>query len=463
MSSEPAPGATGLRRLLSGSVVVRLAVTSSALIVVSCALLGFVLVRRHLAAMEANLTMRGKIISAFLAHDAELGVLSGDRQELRKLGATALSQQDVRYCAFLDRDRSVLAEVGAITNPNVAPNGAPAGLEDYVEFQAPISMVSLPRRHEEVGFGFEATAATPPLLEQIGFATVRIAVAPMIAERRQVSATAIGFTAGVALLAVASALLLTLGPLKAVASAAELAAERAHVAELKTRFVAHASHEFRTPLAVITAAADVLRRYWGRMSAAQQTERLVKIQNSTRDMTELLENVLTFSHAENAKLERQPIDVLSFCREIAADLQSSGEQREVRCTADGLLESVSLDPKLFRQIVRNLVSNALKYSEGPVEVAIARLSGCIRMRVSDHGIGIGPEDQSGLFEPFHRGRNVGRTPGTGLGLSITHRAVVAHGGTITVESAPGRGTTFTVLLPNVEHGDRRGDVSARPA
>ncbi|MCK6580093.1 MAG: sensor histidine kinase [Anaerolineae bacterium] len=110
----------------------------------------------------------------------------------------------------------------------------------------------------------------------------------------------------------------------------------------------------------------------------------------------------------------------------------------------------------MRQAVSNLLTNALKYSppEQKVLVRLAKLDGHFAISVQDFGIGIAPEDQHRLFEPFHRARNVGEVSGTGLGLSIARQAVEKHGGTITVQSEIGVGSIFTMMLserpPEVE-------------
>ncbi|MBK8024237.1 MAG: sensor histidine kinase [Chloroflexi bacterium] len=110
------------------------------------------------------------------------------------------------------------------------------------------------------------------------------------------------------------------------------------------------------------------------------------------------------------------------------------------------------DTRMLRQVIGNLVQNALKYSpeSHPVWVTLVHDGEQITLRVQDEGICIPPEDMKRLFEPFHRAANVGAISGTGLGLSIAKQAVELHGGTIAVESALDRGSTFTVRLPKVE-------------
>jgi len=196
----------------------------------------------------------------------------------------------------------------------------------------------------------------------------------------------------------------------------------------------------------------VLLRYGGRMQPAQHQERLVKIRTSVRHMTDLLDDVLTIGRADAGRLpcERQLVDLRQLCQDIVADVQAGGQKtHEVVLTASGLDGPLWLDPKLVRQVLRNLVTNAIKYSPagGRVSPAVRYDGAVVRLDVRDQGIGISPDDLAHLFEPFHRGANVGKAPGTGLGLAITHRAVTLHGGTIEVHSAVGTGTTFVVSIP----------------
>jgi len=237
------------------------------------------------------------------------------------------------------------------------------------------------------------------------------------------------------------------------ARARRLAEERAEVAEMRSRFVTQASHEFRTPLAVILAASDVLKRYSARLTLERQVERINKIQGAARQMTELLDDVLTLGRAEAGKLACAPqaVDLEALCREILLDVQATAPGHRLLSTIeDAGSASAVLDPKLVQLILRNLLGNAVKYSPegGNVELAVTRRDGTVVLRVSDQGIGIAPEDLGHIFEPFQRGTNVGTVAGTGLGLAITRRAVESHGGTIAVENQAGAGATFVVSLPD---------------
>jgi signal transduction histidine kinase len=224
-----------------------------------------------------------------------------------------------------------------------------------------------------------------------------------------------------------------------------------HEREMNAHFIGQAAHEFRTPLTVIQTAAEALKLYSGRMSSHAQHVRLVKIEDSVQQMTDLLRNALTFSRADAGKIkaERQPVDLRAVAQEIARDLGTSFGEHQIVVSVRGAARLPQLDPSLAREILINLLTNAAKYSPGGCQIDVEVFTGTseVRIKVTDHGIGISPGDQKTIFDAFRRGANVGDIPGTGLGLAITKRAVETHGGSITVESKIGSGTTFTVTLP----------------
>ena len=233
-----------------------------------------------------------------------------------------------------------------------------------------------------------------------------------------------------------------------------LALEREkELSELKTRFFAMASHEFRTPLSTALAAAQVLENSQPEWDNTEKRLRnLHRIQDSVRNMVQLLDDILTINRAETGKLafNPQPLALELYCQQFVEEMQlSAGGQNLLSFQCSGMACLISLDEKLLRSILSNLISNAIKYSpmEGTIGLTLAFEPEVVHIRVQDQGIGILPEDLKQLFEPFHRGKNVRTIPGTGLGLVVVKKCVDLHQGTIEITSAIGAGTTCLVTLP----------------
>lgn len=221
---------------------------------------------------------------------------------------------------------------------------------------------------------------------------------------------------------------------------------------LKTNFVSMASHEFRTPLAAIKATTEVLQRYSSKLNKGQIDERLNKIKSEVDDMTQMLEEILIIGKSDIQKLEFNPVqfNLVKKIKTIISEYQlGQNEDRNILFNNPDEEIIVNADPKWIKHIVINLLSNAIKYSESdkPVEINVMSKENEITFSFKDYGIGISKADIKQLFEPFHRGENVGHISGTGLGMVVTHRAVKLHGGTIDVQSEIDKGSTFTVRLP----------------
>ena len=222
--------------------------------------------------------------------------------------------------------------------------------------------------------------------------------------------------------------------------------------ELKSRFVAMTSHEFRTPLATILSSAELLEHYGARLPAEEKLELHQNIRAAVERMTKMLDNVLIIGRAEASMLEFKPAptDLAAFCEDLAGEMRlAAGGMHPLDYSYEGARGAVKADEKLLRHVLVNLISNAFKYSpEGaPVAFQVRVSNGEAAFEVADRGIGIPPEDQPRLFETFHRARNVGNISGTGLGLAIVKKSLDLHGGSIRFDSAPGRGTSFHVTIP----------------
>lgn len=222
--------------------------------------------------------------------------------------------------------------------------------------------------------------------------------------------------------------------------------------ELKSRFVSMASHEFRTPLTSIMVLTETLSSYRHKLTDEQIAQRLSKIQDQIGHLKTIMDDVLQLARIQARRMEfnPMPVDLDELCRSVVEEFQSqpTAAQR-LRYTYAPTTSPLHLDKRLMRQIISNLLSNALKYSaiDKSVDLHLTYAEGAVVLQVRDEGIGIPPDDIKHLFQPFHRATNVGTISGTGLGLSITKESVELHGGTITVDSQVGVGTTFVVTLP----------------
>jgi GAF domain-containing protein len=223
----------------------------------------------------------------------------------------------------------------------------------------------------------------------------------------------------------------------------------------KSEFLANMSHELRTPLNAIIGFSEALSdRMFGEVNE-KQAEYLKDIHESGRHLLSLINDILDLSKIEAGRMELDlstfhlPTALGNAMTLIRERAQRHGIQLELE--VDERLGEFTGDERKFKQIMLNLLSNAVKFTPDGGRIAVSATNGADRVEIAvkDTGIGIAPEDQALVFEEF---RQVGRdrmrkAEGTGLGLALTKRFVELHGGVIRLESAPGKGSTFTVLLP----------------
>jgi signal transduction histidine kinase len=223
----------------------------------------------------------------------------------------------------------------------------------------------------------------------------------------------------------------------------------------KSEFLANMSHELRTPLTAIIGFSEVLsEKLFGELND-KQNEYMDDIVSSGRHLLSLINDILDLSKVEAGRME---LDLTKFDLPTAIDnaliLVRERATRHgimLRHTVDEQLGEVLGDERKFKQILLNLLSNAVKFTAegGHIDVDAALTNGAVEISVSDTGIGIATENQETIFEEF---RQVGtdfskKREGTGLGLTLTRKFVELHGGKIWVESAVGKGSTFTFTLP----------------
>jgi heavy metal sensor kinase len=221
------------------------------------------------------------------------------------------------------------------------------------------------------------------------------------------------------------------------------------------RFTADASHELKTPLTVLRAGVE---RAITTPNLPQDTlATLEETLQAIKRMTELVDALLTLARADEgiAPLHREPVDLREIVEEVRETgellAEESGVQMEVATPPEPIV--VSVDATRIRQLILNLLTNAVKYTQpgGTVRMQLGSADGRVTLSVADTGIGIAPGDLPHIFDRFWRADSArtrtGERSGVGLGLAICKWIAEAHGGRIDVVSRPGRGTTFTVTLP----------------
>jgi two-component system OmpR family sensor kinase len=216
------------------------------------------------------------------------------------------------------------------------------------------------------------------------------------------------------------------------------------------RFVADAAHELRTPLTSLRGYAE-LYRSGALADEAGVSNAMGRIEAEGARMSRLVDDLLLLARMDQQRgLELKPVDVVALANEAVADFRAVDPERPVSTTAIGSVV-VQGDRIRLRQVLDNLLTNTRIHTPAvtPVRVEVAAVKDAVEIRVADEGPGIAPEDQERIFERFWRAdpARARKTGGSGLGLAIVASLVEAHGGTVSVESAPGKGTTFVVRIP----------------
>ncbi|MBE9183902.1 response regulator [Microcoleus sp. LEGE 07076] len=220
----------------------------------------------------------------------------------------------------------------------------------------------------------------------------------------------------------------------------------------RSRFISMAYHDLNTPLTTIQLSAEMLEDCEFMNLPGTKNKNIDRIKKAVSNMSGLLEDILMISKAESGKvsLNLNQINVTDFCASVLEELQPILSDKHLLTFATKT-EPVhaNLDAKLLHHLLTNLVSNAIKYSPngGNVTLELICENEQIIFAVRDEGIGMTAEYERKLFQQFERGENVGKIKGSGLGLCIVKHIVDLHGGTISVETAIGKGTTFIVALP----------------
>ncbi len=223
------------------------------------------------------------------------------------------------------------------------------------------------------------------------------------------------------------------------------------IEQLKNELVSTVSHELKTPLATIKAYAATLRQN-PELYAEKRDEYLKIVEEQADRLSRLIEDLLLVTRVEAGQLlrRRATVKLDTVLREAIAEIHFDKDRHPITCETDSV--SISGDPDRLRDLFRNLIENAIKYSPNGGAIAVRAQSdnGNTRIEITDSGIGIAAEDLPYIFERFFRveSETTSTVGGSGLGLYIVSAIVRAHGGTIEARSEPERGTTFLIVLPN---------------
>jgi two-component system sensor histidine kinase KdpD len=228
------------------------------------------------------------------------------------------------------------------------------------------------------------------------------------------------------------------------------AEELRRLSALRADFVSLVSHELRSPMAAVIGSARTLQARWRELAPNQRESFLALIVDETSRLAALIGDVLDTSRIEAGTFSYAftDVDVAELVRETVGIASVGQDEVRIEAAVPSSLPVVRGDPVRLRQVLANLVDNAVKYSPTGEEVRVtaAARDGVLDVEVSDKGPGIPADRQGVIFEKFGRAGS-GTQPGTGLGLFIARSIVEAHGGTLGVRSAPGSGSTFVLTLP----------------
>jgi signal transduction histidine kinase len=227
--------------------------------------------------------------------------------------------------------------------------------------------------------------------------------------------------------------------------------ELRRLSALRADFVSLVSHELRSPMAAVIGSAKTLHERWRELSPERRESFLALIEHETRRLAELVSDVLDTSRIEAGSFSYSfaDVDLGEVVQESAAAAESGQDEVRIRSNVQRPLPLVRGDRERLRQVLANLLDNAVKYSPtgGEVEVDALAENGRISIEVRDRGPGVAPEHQSLIFEKFGRVSGDQSKPGTGLGLFIARSIAEAHGGSLEVHSRSGNGAVFTLAIP----------------
>ncbi len=223
------------------------------------------------------------------------------------------------------------------------------------------------------------------------------------------------------------------------------------LSEIKSRFLSMASHEFRTPLSTVLSSASLLAKYKKEEEQSKRDRHIEKIKNSVKHLNDLLEDFLSLGKLDEGKVDAQNVafDLKELIEETVDEMNGlTKENQQIVFNFSGPTKG-NTDKKLLKNILINLIGNAIKFSDINTCITVNGQSDGqkVTISVADQGIGISKEDQGHLFSSFFRGANAVNIQGTGLGLHIVHRYLTLINGDIHLQSELNKGTTITFTIP----------------
>jgi signal transduction histidine kinase len=237
---------------------------------------------------------------------------------------------------------------------------------------------------------------------------------------------------------------------KVEAQIREMLLKEQELNELKSRFVSMASHEFRTPLGGILTSATLIAKYPKTEDEPKREKHIQTIKKSVKNLTNILNDFLSLDKLDQGKVASTPasFDFMHLIHDMVEDFRETSKHNIILNSHETEI-ILFQDKEMFRNVLINLIFNAIKYSpeNSSVEITIHKDILNLRVEIKDQGIGIPLEDQKHLFERFFRAGNVTNVQGTGLGLNIVKRYLDLLNGTIEFSSIENQGTTFVVILP----------------
>ncbi|MEM8951940.1 MAG: PAS domain-containing sensor histidine kinase [Pseudomonadota bacterium] len=235
---------------------------------------------------------------------------------------------------------------------------------------------------------------------------------------------------------------------------------------LQRSFVSMASHEFRTPLAIIDGNAQRLQRRLAKMSPDDIASSVKKVRAAVKRMMSLIESTLGAAKMEAGKIRISPkeIDIRFLLVDCCEQQQELTPSHQIHVNDRDLPDDMIADPGSLTQILTNLLSNAVKYSPDADRIDVRGWGeeGEVFVAVRDYGFGIDQDEQEKVFTRFFRARTSAGLPGTGIGLNLSHMLAAEHGGSLTFDSVKGEGTTFTLRMPREAKSGGLSDVPDEP-